>query len=322
MVRLFLSCLLLLGITFCVYAQQEPQFTQFMHYKMGINPAYAGTEDSPILTGLVRNQWLGLDGAPQTQLIAYEMPVFNKRVGFGASLRRRSIGLLESYTAEANYVYRINFGRGKLGLGLQSSVRSLSFNFEAAEGTQPIESDPTIPTGARTKYVPNVGAGLYYHSTRFFMGISIPRFLKNEIDIADNNQEISQEIQHLYIIIGGLIDLGDDLGFKPQVLIKTLESAPFDADLNLSLIYDDRYTAGLSYRLGGSMQNGFGESVSLLLSTVINEQVELGISYDYSLSQIRNYTNGSIEAMIKYYIGGRSDRGRVVSPLPGSDYYK
>ena len=316
------AIILLIGITQFAVAQQEPQFTQFLNYKMGLNPAHAGSEDSPVVTALIRSQWLGLDGSPQTQLLAFEMPVFNKKVGFGAAIKRRTIGLQERYTAEANYVYRFNFGRGKLGIGIQTSIRSLGFDFTEAAGTQPVESDPTIPVGVRTKYLPNFGAGLFYNSARLYLGVSVPRILKNEIDIGESSQEISREIQHVYIMAGGTFDLSDNLGLQPNVLLKIVNDSPFDADANLSLVYNDRYKAGFSYRLGGSSQNGIGESVALVVSGIFAEQIELGLSYDYTLSQIKNYASGSIEAMIKYYIGGRSDRGRVINPLPGSDYYK
>ncbi len=322
MMKKLLILLVSLATALPLVSQQEAQFTQFMNFKLGLNPGYAGSEDSPTITALVRNQWLGLEGAPQTQLLAFDMPVFNKRVGIGGSIVRRTIGFMERYTAQASYAYRVNFGRGKLGIGLQSSIRLMRFDFNEAQGTQPVELDATIPVGIRTKYVPNLGAGLYYHSARFFAGVSIPRFLKNDIDIADANSIVSREIQHVYIMAGGTLALSDEIAFRPQVLLKYLNDAPFDADFNFGFIFQNRYTTGISYRLGGSSQTGIGESLSLLVSGVFNEKIELGISYDYTLSQIRNYSGGSIEAMVKYYIGGRSDQGNVVNPLPGSEYYK
>ena len=51
------------------FAQQQQHNTQFMYNKLGYNPAYAGSQDVPCVTCLYRNQWIGLEGAPQTQII-------------------------------------------------------------------------------------------------------------------------------------------------------------------------------------------------------------------------------------------------------------
>lgn len=296
------------------FAQQEDQYTQFFYHKMGFNPGYAGSSDGTCISILARNQWLGFEGAPQTQLVTFNAPLFNKRVGIGASILRQKIGLTEKYTAETVYSYRVNLGRGTLGIGVQGSVRLIRVKFSDANATQPIETDGSIPQDFQSKYVPNFGAGLYYTSSRFYLGISIPRLLKNNIDLADGDATISKEVNHFYVMGGLLISLSENMDLQPQVLLKYVSGAPFDADTNLNFIFRDTFTAGLSYRIGGSSRSGIGESLSLVLGAQVTESILLGISYDYTLSELRDYNSGSIEAMLRYCIGGKSEGEEYVSP--------
>lgn len=305
---------LLLFFAFSAQSQQEEQFTQFMYYKMGFNPAYAGSQDGATLTALVRNQWLGLEGAPETQLITFNTPLFGNRVGLGGSLLRHTIGATTRLTAETVYAYRIRLGRGYLGLGLQGSIRYLQVDYDKVESTEPKETDGAIPVGVQSRYLPNFGAGFYYSNDRFYFGFAVPRFLSNSIDLADIGEELSKEVSHIYGMAGMLFDLSDKLQLQPQILLKYVKGAPFDADINLNLIFVDKFTTGISYRLGGSKRNGVGESASLIVGAQVSDNFLLGLSYDYTLSPLRDYNSGSIEGVLRYSISGRSQGKEYVSP--------
>ncbi len=295
-------------------AQQDHQFTQFMYNKPVLNPGYVGSNDAPCFTLTSRNQWLGLDGAPQTQMFSFNTPVFNKRVGLGLSINRQTIGIAEKYTAESQYSYRIRIGYGTLGLGLSASVRFLRINYSKATAVQSINLDEAIPEDLQSKYIPNFGAGFYYSSYRFYLGASIPRLIENSIDFSETGETVSKEVRHIYGMMGFLLDLGEKVQIQPQVLLKYVKGAPFDADANINFIFSDRVTTGLSYRLGGSKDTGIGESVSLVFGMQLTDTVLFGLSYDYSLSELANYSNGSIEGIFRYCIGGRTEGEEYISP--------
>lgn len=301
-------------LSLAAVAQQDQQYTQFMFNKMGLNPGYAGANDAPCIMILARNQWLSTDGAPQTQLISFNMPVRNKRIGVGAAITRNSIGITDKYTAEATYAYRLRLGRGFLRLGMNGSVRLIRNDFSLVESTQPKETDGAIPVGLQSKYVPNFGAGAYYSSGSFFLGVSIPRLLQNSIDQADTGGVISKEINHIYTMGGVLLKLKDNLQFQPQVLLKYVKGGPFDADINLNFIFIDKFTLGASYRLGGDKTTSAGESVSLLFAAQFTESLLFGLSYDTNLSEFRNYNSGSVEAVLRYCIGGKSEGEEFTNP--------
>ena len=306
--------LLIAFVSLPLLAQQDQQYTQFMFNKMGLNPAYAGANDAPCISAIFRNQWLSVNGAPQTQLLTFNMPIRNKRIGIGASLVRNTIGITENYTAEAAYAYRLRLGRGYLRLGLQGSVRLLRNDFSEVESTQPKETDGAIPVGLQSKFVPNFGAGAYYSSGSFYIGLSIPRLLTNSIDLADSGMEISREVNHVYAMGGVLLGLGENLQLQPQILLKYVKGAPFDADVNINFIFMDKFTTGVSYRLGGSRITSAGESISLLLAAQVTESLLFGLSYDTNLSEFRNYNNGSVEAALRYCIGGKSEGEEFTNP--------
>ena len=303
--------LLLVG---SVLAQQEEQYTHFMYNKLGFNPGFAGSDDGPCLTALARNQWIGLEGAPQTQLISFNTPLLNQRVGVGINILRQTIGVSENYTLDGAYAYRIQLGRGFMAMGLQASVRLLRVNFNELEGTQPIAADSAIPTGLQSKYVPNFGAGLYYQAQRFYLGFSVPRLLENNIDLADSGDVISRETRHAFFMGGLIIPLGEKVELQPQILLKYVAGAPFDGDVNLSFIFADRFRAGVSYRLGGPRESGVGEALSLLLGVQISDTLLFGLAYDATLTELRKYNSGTLEGVLRYCIGGRSDSDDYVNP--------
>ncbi|MCI5081674.1 MAG: type IX secretion system membrane protein PorP/SprF [Saprospiraceae bacterium] len=313
MMRVFFTLLILLSATMA-YSQQDEQFTQFMYYKMGFNPAYAGSSDGACISMIGKSQWLGFEGAPQTQLLTFNMPLLNKRIGIGASIYRQTIGITENLSAEAVYSYRIRMGRGTLSLGVLGSVRMLRADFSQVDATQAITLDPSIPGSIQSKFVPNFGAGAYYKSNIFYIGFSVPRLLENNISLADTEEVLSTEVRHMYFMGGFTLELSELVEIQPQLLLKYVAGAPFDGDINTNFILDGTYTIGASYRLGGAINNGIGESVSLLLGIQITDDLFFGASYDMTLTELRQYNSGSIEGVLHYCIGGRSQGEEFISP--------
>ncbi len=303
---LILGCFCLIN---CIaIGQQDEQYTQFMFNKLRYNPAYAGSNGLPCFTAITRSQWIGLDGAPQTQGLTFDFPLLNNRIGVGGNIYRNSIAVSERFTFDGSYAYRIPLGDGIIGIGIQASIRFMRTDFSKVEGTQPVSSDGAIPASLQSKFVPNFGLGFYYHTENFYLGFSSPRLLKSNIDLADDIGIISREVQHFYLMGGTIIGEGN-FKFLPQLLVKYTPTAPLDADINASFILMDRITLGATYRLGGAKSNGIGESIGALFAVDISENFLLGVSYDITLSALKNYQQGSIEAAIRYCFGSRDNVG-------------
>ncbi|MEM6378468.1 MAG: type IX secretion system membrane protein PorP/SprF [Bacteroidota bacterium] len=307
--------LIVISFFFCLpilWSQQEAQFSQFMHYRQGLNPGFVGSEENVSIMAMSRNQWLGIEGAPETQLISVTAPILNQRIGVGGNILRQSIGVTDFYTLDGMYSYRLKVPRGFLGVGLQASIRLLQSDFTDLRGTQPIAQDEAVPQGIQSKFVPNFGVGLYYHSRNFYLGFSIPRLLSTNIDLSDDSGVIAKEVTHAYMMTGTTIKLGESLSLQPQFLLKYVQGAPFDADMNLNLLIGDKFSTGVSYRLGGSIERGIGEAASLLVGIQLSKSMFLGLAYDATLSELRNYSSGTIEGLVRYRIGAKEEEDDAV----------
>ena len=310
--RIIYYFLILLGSLFLpvqnLSAQQEDAFAQFMYYKQAINPAQTGSSQGINITGLVRNQWIGLSGAPKWQSLLFSMPLLNNRVGVGGNIYRHTIGITQITGLDGSYAYRLPVPRGFLSFGLQTSVRFMQQNFGLVTGTQPIEQDESIPVGLQSKYLPNFGAGVYYESKRAYVGLSVRRLLRSNIDFSDKGQLITRETQHYYFMAGATIPLGESWELNPQTLWRYLPNAPFDADINLSAIFKKKISGGLSYRIGS-------ETAIVSTGLQLGDHLHLGMAFEASFSDIQKYNSGTAEVIIRYFLASKKgENAEAVTP--------
>lgn len=299
-----LSGLLLVVLSFHLSAQQDAQYTQFMYNRLGYNPAFAGSVETATFRGIARQQWLGLDNAPSSQIITGNIPLTATGIGIGGRLSRVTIGLEEQYTIEGSYAYRFALGRGhRLGIGLAASARYFNVDYASATPIQSGGIDSAIPGATESKVLPNFGAGIYLDGPGYYLGVSLPRLLENDIDLGSEVTIISREARHYYFMGGLRFPVAQTIDLEPQVLCKVVGNAPFDADFNVTAHFGSSLFSGLSYRLGG---DGGGESASILAGFNLNEHLTLGLTYDMGLSELNDAQSGSVEAMVTYRFGGTS----------------
>jgi type IX secretion system PorP/SprF family membrane protein len=309
MKSVIISFLLLFCVTFCL-GQQDHQYTQFMYNKLMVNPGYAGARGVPTISGIFRSQWIGFDGAPQSQILSFNGPFLGKRVGIGATISNRKIGLSRDFVASLAYSYDLLAQDGNLvRIGLQGSARNIGINLLKATPVVATTNDPSLDNKKLNDLNFNFGAGIYASfQESFYIGLSLPQILKNSYGI-NPTDATAQEIRHVYGMAGAAFRLNDDLTLMPSILTKYVKNTPFDADLNLNLGIKEKVTVGLSYRLGGDNK---GESVDLLMMVNVTPQLGIGAAYDFSLSQIKDHSSGSIEIAAFYDLRRReSTKGKV-----------
>ena len=307
-----------LCIIFCCtasMAQQQPLHTMFMFNKLLVNPAYAGYHEHPCATAHVREQWLGFEGAPKTQSLSIHGPLSSQRIGIGLNLQRRSIGVSSSTTIDGIYDYRLPMGEGTLSLGVQASGRFLKVDYTDpnVRTVQDIDLDQGVESLADQKFLANVGAGIYYSTPFFYLGISAPRLMSADIDFELNNLFIAKEQAHFYGMAGWALPLEARMSFVPQVMVRYTQGAPVDVDLNLGLRWLEDYSAGITLRKGG-VDDRLIESVDLIVSAKVMRGLRIGAAYDITLSELRNHSNGSIEVMLMYCFGEQASAPTFVNP--------
>ncbi|MDQ6469845.1 type IX secretion system membrane protein PorP/SprF [Flavobacterium sp. LHD-80] len=280
---------------FGAYAQQEPQYTQYMYNTLTVNSAYAGSLGHLAITGLYRTQWVGLDGAPTTQSFTLDTPIA-KNVGLGLSVINEEIGPSEEQFIDANFSYTIQSGQThKLSFGVKGGGRVLNIDWTKGSHRDP---DVVFRENITNKFVPVVGAGLYWHGERDYIGLSIPNFLTRERynydDIAD---DLVNERMHLYLIGGIVFDLSAHTKFKPAMLVKYVSGAPLIADFSANFLFNDVITLGASYRTS--------DSVSAMAALQIAPQFTVGYAYDYTTTELQNYNSGTHEIMLRFELVSR-----------------
>ncbi|MEM1118912.1 MAG: type IX secretion system membrane protein PorP/SprF [Bacteroidota bacterium] len=306
MKRLFYLFLLILFVGSAVQAQQEAHYTHFMYTKQLLNPGYVGSSGNMNFMGLYRKQWIGFEGAPESQLLTFNAPFLDPRVGFGVAVSRRVAGDRTEYLGNLSYSYdMINQDDLSLRFGIMGTIKSLEFD-PLGPGTAVINtSDPVISdiTGDDFSRIGgNVGAGLYLNIKEAYIGFSVPNILTREIG---RDGDGAVEKPHFYGMAGAIIPVPESqFSIYPNVLFKYVENAPYSLDINLSAIYNNVFTFGASYRYG--QENS--DSVDFLARYQVSPQFGLGVAYDLPLSDIRTTNSGSIELMLTYGLGGSNGK--------------
>lgn len=302
MKKLYSTLFALIATATAALAQQEPMQTQFFFNKLAHNPGYAGSEGTPEITAVYRNQWMGLEGAPNFQTISYNQPIFSNRVGIGANLSRYSMAITRAITLDMVYNYRIAMKKGTLGVGIQAGARHFYQNWNDSRiiSDVPRSQDQSIPTDADSKVVANFGAGFYYKTDTWYVGAAGQRLYVNNIDFADTGEPFSREVLHLNAMVGSTFKLSKDWKLTPQLLMKYVPKAPLDVDVNAMVSMKDKFFGGVTYRTGSGVTASGGESVDVLLGMQATEKIFFCFSYDIGLTPLRKYTNGTIEATARY----------------------
>jgi len=294
-----LSLILLLCGT-SAYAQQEPQYTQYMYNTLTVNPGYTGSPGVLQANLLHRSQWVGMRGAPQTQAFSIHTPwsEMYEQIGVGLSVVNDRLGPSNEVYTDANFSYTLKMGeQGKLAFGLKAGVRVL--NIDWSKGIYRQEGDPLLNTNINNRFNPTIGAGIYYYTDNWYAGVSIPNFLRNNY-YNDVQESLMNDRQHYYVIGGYVFTLSDDIKFKPAVLAKVVNGAPITADVSANFLFQDVVTLGAGYR--------WDDSVSALAGIQISRNVFVGYSYDYSVTELNKYNNGTHEFMLRFEVAPKTKR--------------
>ncbi len=294
---------LLLGLSLNGISQQDPVYTQYMNNLLTIQPAYAGISGSLNITGISRAQWVGFEGAPNTNTLTINGPLRRFNVGLGLSIVNDKWGPIRQNGVYVDYAYRVKLRQDQfLSFGLKGG-----FNIYQAYLTDIVVNDPNDPVFAydvNFKFLPNLGVGIMWHSDRFFLGVSSPKILKNRIQ-SQSTETVYREVLHFYGMGGYVFFLSDVLKFKPTILYRWAERTPSFADFSGSFLLYDRVWIGATYRL----KNSYG----LIFQFNVNTQLKFGYSYDQTTFHPTQVNSGTHEFLISYdFIYSR--RGRQVVP--------
>jgi type IX secretion system PorP/SprF family membrane protein len=295
-----IKILLLLALILFAYqksiAQTEPMYSQYMFNMLGVNPAYAGNREATSFNLFQRKQWIGLQGAPQTTSFSFDQSMLNKRAGWGIQFYDDKIGVEKADGINIMGSTRIQVSEngilsGGLSLGLMNYRIDL---MNVTERYTP--NDPAFYSNLN-KWTPSLGLGIYYNTDNFYAGVSIPNLLKSRLTAFDLIKSGLQKVnqKHIFLTSGIVFTINEDLKLKPSTMIKIVEGAPIEADLNTNIWLRDIIGLGVSYRTG--------DAVIGMAEIQINENLRFGYAYDMTISPLKYYNTGTHEIMIRYEFG-------------------
>ena len=291
--------------------QQDAQYTQYMYNTMSVNPAYAGSRGQLSLATLYRSQWMGLEGAPETFTLNLHSPIRNSRVGYGVSVVHDNIGdgVVQETYLDAVVSYTIDVSRdAKLSFGHKAGGNMLSLDFS---GLRNFDAEPVQSDNIDNRFSPNFGVGAYYHTDRFYAGLSAPNLLQSEY--FDNNRQDANDVQFLsterinfYMITGYVFDLNYNLKFKPAILTKVVSGAPLQLDLSGTFLFNEKFSFGAAYR--------WDASISGLIGFQLNQQLMIGMAYDRETTELggTQFNDGTFEVFLRWELIKSFER--VLSP--------
>ncbi len=285
------------------YSQQDPVYAQYMNNLLTIQPAYAGLSGALNCTGISRAQWLGFDGAPNTNSLTISGPIQRYSIGLGLSIVNDKWGPIKQNGVYLDYAYRVQIVSDQyLSFGIKGG-----FNAYQADLTNLAiwdHPDRVFMYDVKSRFLPNMGAGLLWHGDKFFIGISMPKVLRNSLENQDGSKYY-REVYHVYGMAGMIFTLDSWLKMKPTALYRWAERTPSFVDLALSFLLYDQVWIGATYRI----QNSAG----LIFQYQVNSQLKFGYAYDRTTFNPTQINSGTHEFLISYdFLSIR--RGQHITP--------
>jgi len=295
--KVFLG-LSVLFITADGIAQQTPLYTMYMWNQLVINPAYAGSREALTASAVWREQWVGLDGAPSTQVLSVHSPLTNDNIGLGFTVQNDNVGPINNTGVWGDFAYRMKTSaKGRLALAMragfavhQADLRGLS------TGGQ--EQDPAFNSDVSNSFLPNFGFGAYYYTDRGYFGVSSPSIIENELNNENNItglDPLDLNNRHFYLLAGYVFNLTADSGtvmFRPSTVVRAVSGAPVSFDIAANFLLKQKLWLGAAYR--------FQDAVAAMVAFNFTPHLQAGYSYDFGTSELNTFHNGSHEIMLTY----------------------
>ncbi len=291
--------IIILAITFSwgLKAQQLNSFSQTIENKYLINPAVAGSNETmPVFLGYKRI-WTGIDDAPSSQLMSFHMKISDELGGIGAKIYNYSTGPVSKSGMNLSYAYHLKLNDDmKLGIGLSAALYQVNLNKSQLKVDD--ANDELIMYGSEKLIVPDANFGLYLYAKDYYFGISSFQLFGRKVDLMNDKMNFNQE-RHYYVNGGYIYEATSDIKIEPSVLMKFIEAGVNNWDFYLKTTYKDMLWFGLGY----SSDFKFEANDLILSLGVQQDKIKFGYAFDYTLSEIGNFSNGTHEIILIYMLG-------------------
>lgn len=305
------------GTITCARAQQTPQYSLFLLNPYAYNPAFAGMGNSLVATGVYRQQWSSLKGAPETQHLNAHLPLYMISSGVGLKVENDVIGAHRSTQAVLSYSFHRELGReAVLSIGLSGGYMQYALDgtkLRAPEGTyaEPsgvfMHNDPFLPEGKVTAGTAIMEAGLYFQWKNLAIGLAGQPVFAPVLETTSGGTFRLKPVQHYLSTVSYRFDLGRELTVNPGILVKT-DLTETQVEISSIIRWRENIFAGASFR---GFSDTARDAVVLLGGLRLNERTLLAYSFDIPLSALETAHRGSHELLLRYELNKPIGEGKL-----------
>lgn len=314
---LFLFIILCLG--FLEVKAQDPQFSQFYAAPLYLNPGFVGATQQARVGANYRNQWPSIDASFVTfsAYFDYYLDDFNSGVGIIINSDREGLAGLRSNSIGLQYAYQLRLTENitfRPGVEVSYVIRNVDFmkltfgdQYNPGNIGNPLPTDESFNSDLNVVY-PDIAFGGVLYTDAFWIGLSAHH-------LTTPNQSFTEERSELPIKYSahagykfrlkpatgkGYTPSVRERSITPNVLYKS--QGDFD-QLDVGLYFThEPVVFGLWYRgLPFKPLEGFSNNESVIaLIGVTTNGLNIGYSFDYTISQLGIDSGGAHEISVSY----------------------
>ena len=162
-----LIVILLFPLHFAAQAQFDAPFTQYQFNQGMFNPAYTGVHGVTSLNFISKIQWVGINGAPFTNMLNVHTSFLDDKLGGGLTFINDKYGVNSNNEVHMSYSYKIETGNTIISMGLQAGMVSFRYDYSKLNTEF---MDPTFIESGESFAKPNFGAGIFVMGEKYFFG--------------------------------------------------------------------------------------------------------------------------------------------------------
>lgn len=277
------------------YGQTEPILTQYMFNMQYVNPAYAGMWEKIGFNSLVRKQWAGFDRSPLTQVISFHTPTKNENVGLGLNVTSDRFGYENKLSIFGDYAYEVAFTpQTRMRMGLKFGATNFKNPLTQVQLYPDGEYDQAYMADIDLKFMPNFGIGAFLYGENFYMGLSVPKMMKNSYTANINNFDLEAQIQTAYLMGGYVFQFirHHHLALKPTLMVTYNHGLPINYDLGINLMIREKLWLGLMARSINAL--------SFVSQWIMDNNLRIGFAMDLTYNEIFPYQYGTYEVTLGF----------------------
>ena len=317
--HLFLT-LILLSLVNTSFSQDNFYFSQYFQVGPAINPAFTGIDNFLDVKINYRNQWAGFSDSPSTNYIGvngslskvssetyreYALRISDPSIldslsntqssiknkikhGVGGHIIYDRQGPFDQIAGFFNYALHIPIGyKTTMSLGASLSITNNRLDPSKITLRDPDNDDyyqQLIAQGGRNTYL-DINPGIAIYSEKWYISYAAFKALRNTMT-SDEVLNYDNTIDH-NILLGYRFNLSGNTKLLPSFYYTYNNNVNNLWETNVKIMFNEKPWFGVSYRNT--------KALVFMAGVYINNTFNVSYSYDYTLSNLNNYNNGSHE---------------------------